>query len=69
MLNFQKWYCPKCKHIDKRTLKVCPKCGNEEVDSITRIIGYLKRVSSFNSARQKEESCRAYAHFDKKFNN
>lgn len=62
--NIKSTYCPKCKHIDKRTLKVCPKCGNENVDSITRIIGYLKRVSAFNDARQIEEGNRSYGHFD-----
>ena len=58
--NVQSMYCPKCGHIDKHPLKVCPKCGNEETDMIVRIIGYLKRVSSFNEARQKEAGMRYY---------
>lgn len=58
--NVQSMYCPKCGHIDKHPLKVCPKCGNEDTDMIVRIIGYLKRVSSFNEARQKEAGMRYY---------
>lgn len=58
--NIQSMYCPKCGYIDKHPLTVCPKCGNEHPDKIVRIIGYLKRVSSFNEARQKEESMRYY---------
>ena len=58
--NVQSMYCPKCGHIDKHPLTICPKCGNEHPDKIVRIIGYLKRVSSFNEARQVEESMRYY---------
>ena len=58
--NVQSMYCPKCGHIDKHPLSKCPICGNEEVDAITRIIGYLKRVSSFNEARQIEAKMRYY---------
>ena len=42
-------------------LKFCPKCGTKNVDWGTRIIGYLKRVSAFSEARQKEEKLRYYA--------
>ena len=58
--NVRSMYCPECGHIDKNPLKKCPKCGNEHTDSLTRIIGYLKRVSSFNEARQVEEGMRSY---------
>ena len=51
----------KCGPIDKRYLKKCPNCGSEDVDYMTRIIGYLKRVSNFSAARQKEASRRFYA--------
>lgn len=53
--------CNECENIDKHTLKACPKCGSRNIDYATRIIGYLKRVGSFSSARQKEESQRYYA--------
>ena len=50
-----------CGHIDKRYLKKCPHCGSENVDYMTRIIGYLKRVSNFSQARQQEAKRRFYA--------
>lgn len=37
----------------------------ENVDYLTRIIGYLKRVSNFSLDRQKEASRRFYAHVQK----
>lgn len=59
--NIPNTICNKCGHIDKRYLKKCPNCGSEDVDYMTRIIGYLKRVSNFSAARQKEASRRFYA--------
>ena len=52
--------CNQCGYISKHTLDKCPKCGSEDVDYGTRIIGYLKRVSSFSAGRQIEEGLRAY---------
>ena len=52
--------CNECENIDKRTLTRCPKCNSENIDYGTRVIGYLKRVSAFSTARQKEESLRYY---------
>ena len=59
--NCKNTVCNDCGYISKDTLEVCPKCGSHNVDYLTRIIGYLKRVSSFNEARQVEEHMRAYA--------
>lgn len=59
--NIPNTICNKCGHIDKRYLKKCPHCGSEDVDYMTRIIGYLKRVSNFSAARQREASRRFYA--------
>ena len=53
--------CNDCGHIDKRYLKECPHCHSKNVDYMTRIIGYLKRVSNFSQARQEEASRRYYA--------
>ena len=58
--NCKNTVCNDCGHISKDTLEVCPKCGGHNVDYLTRIIGYLKRVSSFNEARQVEEHMRHY---------
>lgn len=59
--NIPNTICNDCGHIDKRYLKKCPHCGSENVDYMTRIIGYLKRVSNFSQARQQEAKRRFYA--------
>lgn len=58
--NCKNSVCNDCGYISKDTLEVCPKCGSYNIDYLTRIIGYLKRVSSFNEARQIEEHMRSY---------
>lgn len=58
--NIKITICNECENIDKRTLTSCPKCGSKNIDWGTRVIGYLKRVSSFSSERQKEEALRNY---------
>ena len=58
--NCKNTVCNDCGYISKDTLDVCPKCGSHNVDYLTRIIGYLKRVSSFNEARQVEAKMRYY---------
>lgn len=58
--NVKNTVCNDCGYISKDTLDVCPKCGSRNLDYLTRIIGYLKRVSSFSEARQSEESIRNY---------
>lgn len=52
--------CNDCGFINKNTENHCTKCGSKNVDYATRIIGYLKRVSSFSSERQEEEHRRSY---------
>ena len=63
--NIPNTVCNDCGHIDKRYLHECPKCHSKNVDYMTRIIGYLKRVSNFSQARQEEASRRFYAHAEK----
>lgn len=58
--NIPNTICNKCGYIDKRYLKECPHCHSRNVDYLTRVIGYMKRVSSFSKARQIEERKRAY---------
>ena len=60
--NIPNTICNDCNNIDKRYLKECPKCGSKNIDYATRIIGYLKRISNFSEARQKEAVKRFYAH-------
>ncbi|MCE2616601.1 MAG: anaerobic ribonucleoside-triphosphate reductase [Phocaeicola sp.] len=63
--NIPNTICNDCGHIDKRYLHECPVCHNKNVDYMTRIIGYLKRVSNFSEARQQEEHRRFYAGTEK----
>lgn len=62
--NIPNTVCNDCGHIDKRYLKRCPHCESENLDYLTRVIGYMKRISNFSEARQKEASQRYYSHFD-----
>ena len=59
--NIPNTICNKCGTIDKRYLKECPHCHSKDVDYMTRIIGYLKRVSNFSQPRQEEAARRYYA--------
>ena len=52
--------CNDCGDIDKRTLTECNKCGSKNIDYGTRIIGYLKRISSFGKDRKFEAAKRFY---------
>jgi ribonucleoside-triphosphate reductase (formate) len=59
--NIPNTVCNQCGHIDKRYLKVCPECNSTDVDYLTRVIGYMKRVSNFSQPRQVEAAQRFYA--------
>lgn len=58
--NIPNTICNDCGHIDKRYLHECPKCHSKNVDYLTRIIGYMKRVSNFSLPRQREAEKRYY---------
>lgn len=62
--NIPNTICNDCGHIDKRYLKECPHCHSHNIDYMTRVIGYLKRVSNFSAARQEESRRRYYAKVD-----
>ena len=62
--NIPNTVCNDCDHIDKRYLKKCPHCGSENLDYLTRVIGYMKRISNFSEARQKEAAQRYYIRHD-----
>ncbi|MBQ5527544.1 MAG: ribonucleoside-triphosphate reductase, partial [Bacteroidales bacterium] len=64
--NCRNTVCNDCGYISKDTLTECPKCGSKNLDYLTRVIGYLKRVSSFSEMRQVEAEHRFYIHEDKK---
>lgn len=58
--NIPNTICNSCGYISKHRLDKCPHCLSTDLDYITRIIGYLKRVSRFSEARQQEEAKRYY---------
>ena len=62
--NIPNTVCNHCGHIDKRYLHECPECHSTDLDYLTRVIGYMKRVSSFSQARQEEASRRHYERFN-----
>ena len=61
--NIPNTICNDCGNIDKRYLKECPACHSKNVDYLTRVIGYMKRVSNFSEPRQEEASRRYYAKY------
>ena len=59
--NIPNTICNECDYITKHNLDNCPSCGSADVDKITRVIGYIKRVSNFSEPRQVEAHKRYYA--------
>lgn len=49
-----------CGYINKETKDHCTKCGSKNITHATRIIGYLKKITSFSNDRQIEEGLRKY---------
>lgn len=58
--NIPNTICNECGHISKHKEVKCEKCGSTDLDYITRVIGYAKRVSRYSEARQKEARRRVY---------
>ncbi|MGN1249531.1 MAG: anaerobic ribonucleoside-triphosphate reductase [Candidatus Spyradocola sp.] len=48
--------------MSKHRLVACPNGDSKDLDYATRVIGYLKLVSSFSEDRQREEEKRHYNH-------
>lgn len=59
--NIPNTICNDCGYISKHMLTECPKCHSEDLDYAVRVIGYLKRISNFSEARQKEAAKRFYS--------
>ena len=53
--------CEDCKYIVKAPIKVCPKCGSEHITQYTRIIGYLRPLTSFGKDRRIEAEKSTYS--------
>ena len=58
--NVPNTICKDCGYISKHKFDKCPRCGSENIDWATRIIGYLKMISKFSEQRQIEASKRYY---------
>ena len=53
--------CENCNHIVKAPITKCPKCNSENITWYTRIIGYLRPITSFSKDRQIEAEHRTYS--------
>lgn len=53
--------CEDCGHIVKAPIKECPKCGSKHITWYTRIIGYLRPLTSFGKDRRIEAGKRTYS--------
>ena len=58
--NVPKTICNVCGYHHANNTKKCIKCGSEDVDKASRVIGYLKRIKDYSSDRQLEEAERFY---------
>jgi ribonucleoside-triphosphate reductase len=58
--NVRMTLCRQCHNVDKQTRSYCVACGSEDVGYATRVIGYLKPVDTWSTARQKEAGLRFY---------
>lgn len=58
--NVPNTLCNDCGHISKHKLDRCPKCGSDNLDYATRIIGYLTLISKWSEERRKEADRRYY---------
>lgn len=59
-INVKSTLCRECEHIEKASHPHCVSCGSPDVEYATRVIGYLKRVSSFSKGRRIEHAKRHY---------
>lgn len=63
--NIPNTICNDCSFRSKNYYKdICPRCGSDNLDYLTRIIGYLRRISNFAVSRQKEAKERVYGNID-----
>ena len=53
--------CNDCGYITKHPIIKCPKCGSIHITQYSRVIGYLRPISSFGKDRQIEAAKRVYS--------
>lgn len=59
--NIPNSQCEDCHFITKVPIHKCPKCGSERITQYSRVIGYLRPISSFGEDRQIEAAHRTYS--------
>lgn len=52
--------CNNCGKTTPATFSACPVCGSNDVDYLTRIIGYTKKIKNFSAGRRAEAGRRFY---------
>jgi ribonucleoside-triphosphate reductase len=55
--------CQKCERVPGLH-EVCPKCGNPDVERITRVVGYYSKVDNWNVSKKKEGKDRRNGRYD-----
>lgn len=53
--------CKDCGHVVNAPIKECPKCHSKKIDWWTRVVGFLRPISTFSKGRQIEASKRIYS--------
>lgn len=62
-INVKNTVCNDCGYINKKTTQLCTTCKSTNIDYATRVIGYLKKVTSFSLGRRSEHALRSYHKF------
>ena len=47
-------FCHDCKRRSNGVHETCPSCGSDNVDSITRVVGYYSSVPHWNKSKKRE---------------
>ena len=58
--NIPQTQCDDCGFIAKHPFSICPKCGSKKVTQWTRVIGYLRPISTWSKERQEEGKYRTF---------
>ena len=53
--------CNDCGHIVKVPVDECPKCKSKHLTKYTRVVGYMRPITSFGTERQEEAKKRFYS--------
>ena len=46
--------CNSCFKTSRGLREICPHCGSDHIDHITRVTGYFTKVSSWNKGKKQE---------------